>query len=204
MKKIKILFSILIILQLNLFTFSSVFSQEKKIDPTIEKGIGQYKHENYDEALITLKKARSEDPKSTLAAYYLGLTYKQLQDYNEAIVHLKDAVTFSPKIKGALIELIDCYYQIGELDEAKIWIREAEKEGIRPAQTAFLKGLILLKGAEEEKAITAFGKAKSLDKSMIPACDYQIGICNLRARKYVDARKAFEQVAVVDPSSNMA
>ena len=179
-------------------------AQEKKVNPTLEKGIGQYKHENYDEAVITLKKAREEEPSSTLAAYYLGLTYKQVQNYSDAVPPLRDAVTYSPKIKGALIELIDCLYQLNQLDEAKRWIAEAEIEGIRPAQTAFLKGLLLVKAEDVPGAIASFENAKSLDKSMAQACDYQIGVANLKANKFEDARKAFKQVVIVDPSSNMA
>ena len=179
-------------------------AQEKKVNPTLERGIGQYKHENYDEALVTLKKARDEEPDSTLAAYYLGLTHKQLQNYKDAAPHLRDAVTYSPKIKGALIELIDCLYQLGSLDEAKRWIEEAEKEGIRPAQTAFLKGLVLEKAEDVPGAIASFENAKELDKSMTQACNYQIGVANLKANKFDEARKAFHEVVLVDPSSNMA
>ncbi len=177
---------------------------EEKISAVLEKGIGQYKHENYDEALITLKSAQSEAPQSSLAAYYLGLTYKQLQDYEKAIPHLKDAVTFSPKIKGALPELVDCYYQLGKLEEAKTWIAEAQADGIRPAQMIFLKGLILLKEEKWEDAIETFKDAKGLDPAMAQTCNYQIGIAYLKGKKISDAQKAFTEVVITDPSSNMA
>ena len=179
-------------------------SEEEKISATIEKGIGQYKHENYDEALITLKKDREENPQSSLAAYYLGLTYKQLQDYKEAIPNLKDAVTFSPKIKGAMIELIDCLYQSGNTEEAARWIAEAENDGIRPAQVAFMKGLVLLKDEKWEDAITALKNAKELDPSMSQSCNYQIGMAYLKGKKISDAQKAFTEVVITDPNSNMA
>lgn len=175
-----------------------------KISVILEKGIGQYKHENYDEALITLKKAKEDEPRSSLAAYYLGLTYKQLQNYKEAVPPLKEAVTYSPKIKGALIELIDCLYQLGRLDEAKQYIAEAEREGIRPAQTAFLKGLILLKDAKNEEAVSSFENAKELDKSMAQACNYQIGIAYVKINKYGDAARVFKELVLVDPNTSMA
>ena len=170
----------------------------------LEKGIGQYKHENYDEALVILGKAREENPQSSLAAYYLGLTHKQLQNYDEAIANLKDAVTFSPKIKGAVLELIDCLYQLGRLDEAKRWIAEAEADGIRPAQVAFLKGLVLLKDEKLEDAVAAFRNAKELDPSMAQASNYQIAMAYLKGKKISEAQKAFTEVVIADPSSNMA
>ncbi|MFA5271678.1 MAG: tetratricopeptide repeat protein, partial [Candidatus Omnitrophota bacterium] len=179
-------------------------STKPKTNSSLELGIGQYKHENYEEALSLLKKARQENAQSSLAAYYLGLTYKQLQNYKEAIPYLKDAVTYSPKIKGALMELIDCFYQLNELDQAKKWIVEAEDEGIRPAQTAFLKGLVLLKDGDTPGAITAFEDAKALDKSMTQSANYQIGIAQLKSGKTKEAKRAFEEVVLVDPNSNMA
>lgn len=193
------------------FNFSGiVFSQEtaqdetKKLNPTLEKGIGLYKHENFDEALGVLKKARQEEPQSTLAAYYVGLTYKQMQNYKEAVPHLRDAVTMSPKIKGALIELVDCLYQTNQLDEADKWIAEAEAAGIRPAQIAFLKGLILLKENKDAAAISSFENAKALDPSMAQAVDYQIAIAYMKAGKFSNAKDVFQQLSLVDPNSTMA
>lgn len=179
-------------------------TEKPAITSTLERGIGQYKHENYEEALILLKKARQEQPQSSLAAYYLGLTYKQLQDYKEAAGYLEDAVTYSPKIVGALMELIDCYYQLNQTEEAKKWLVEAEKEGIRPAQTAFLKGLVLVREGESTSAVEAFKNAKNLDKSMEQACDYQIAIAHLKAGRFEQAQDAFKEVVLVDPTSNMS
>jgi len=183
---------------------SAPAAPEKKLNATLEKGIGLYKHENFDEALGVLKQARIEEPQSTLAAYYLGLTYKQMQNYNEATPHLRDAVTLTPKIKGALIELIDCLYQIGQLDEANKWIVEAETEGIRPAQTAFLKGLVLLKEDKNDDSIKSFENAKALDQSMTQAADYQIAIAYMKTGNFHNAKDVFQQLVVVDPNSTMA
>ncbi|OGX19190.1 MAG: hypothetical protein A3K83_07055, partial [Omnitrophica WOR_2 bacterium RBG_13_44_8b] len=194
-------FSVLLFILLPAFITQA---QETKLSATLEKGIGQYKHENYDEALSTLKQARQEDPSSTLAAYYLGLDYKQLQDYKHAISHLKDAVTNTPKIIGALIELIDCLYQVGEYEEALKWVAEAEIEGIRPAQVAFLKGLILLRQNNNQEAIAAFTQAKQLDKFIEQQCDYQIGIAHLKAKEFNYAQEAFNQVIALEPLSSIA
>lgn len=183
---------------------SQTTAPEKKINPTLEKGIGLYKHENYDEAAGVLKHARNEEPQSTLAAYYLGLTYKQMQNYNEASSHLRDAVTLTPKIKGALIELIDCLYQTGQLEEADKWIAEAENEGIRPAQIAFLKGLVLLKEDKDDDAIKSFENAKDLDQSMAQAAEYQIAIAYMKTGKFSNAKDVFQQLVLVDPNSSMA
>jgi len=189
---------------LMLMVVPKIEAQEKKISPLLEKGIGQYKHENYDEALANLQQAVKDDPESSLANYYLGLDYKRLQQYKNAIPYLRNAVTFTPKIIGALVELIDCLYNVNELEEANKWIVEAEKEGIRPAQVAFLKGLVLLKEDKSEAAIASFETAKELDKTMTQSVDYQIGIAHLKSQDFRDAQKAFKSVIFLEPSSNIA
>ena len=202
-KQIGLLFTISIV-SLFLFPLSQSIAQTENLSPTLERGIGLYKHENYEEALPLLIKAREEEPQSTLAAYYLGLNYKQLQNYRQAIPHLRDAVTNIPKIKGALIELIDCLYNYDRLEEAKKWVKEAETEGIRPAQVSFLKGLVLIKEGKYEEAIVALEDAKARDKSMEQASDYQIGIAHLKAKEVDKAQDAFHDVVDILPSSNLA
>ena len=172
--------------------------------PTLEKGISLYKQENFDEALILLKKARQEQPSSSLAAYYLGITYKQLQNYKEAKVQLIEAVSLTPKIKEALLELVEVLYQLGELNEAKTYIEIAERENIKPPQIAFLKGLVLLKNGENLEAIEAFENAKELDKTLAQAADYQIGLANLKQKRFEEAKKAFKDIIVLDPNSDLA
>lgn len=83
-----ILASLMIVI-LMLMVIPKSEAQETKISPILEKGIGQYKHENYDEALANLQQAVKDDPESSLASYYLGLNYKRLQQYKKAIPLLK-------------------------------------------------------------------------------------------------------------------
>lgn len=174
------------------------------VDSSLEQGITLYKKENFDEAVVLLKKARQEDPNSSLAAYYLGITYKQLQDYKLAKGQLTDAVTLTPKIKEALVELIEVLYQLGEIEEAKSYIATAERENIKPSQVAFLKGLVLLKAGENMDAITAFENAKVIDPSLAQAADYQVGIANLKEKRFAEAKKVFHEIIILDPNSDLA
>ena len=43
----------------------------------LERGIAEYKAENYEEAFALFQKAREEHPESSVAAFYLGLVYKK-------------------------------------------------------------------------------------------------------------------------------
>ena len=122
-------------------------------DTMLEKGIEEYKAENYEEAVDILLAVRYEQPASSIAAFYLGLTYKQMREYRLAERNLREAITLSPPVKDAYLELAEVLYTLDALREAKEWITKSEQEGIKPAHTAFLKGLILLKEGKADDAI---------------------------------------------------
>jgi len=171
--------------------------------PLLLEGIDLYKQESYEEAAETLVRARNEDPKSSTAAFFLGLTYKQMMDYPKAAVHLEEAVTLSPKIRDALIELIDVLIQLDRLEEAGKWIAVAEEQEISPAKTAFLRGLYWQKLGKDDQAIEAFEKARSLDPSLGQAAEFQIGIIYFKQKKLDLAKKRFETVYVKDPLTDL-
>ncbi len=170
----------------------------------LKQGIANLKDENYEEAIDDLKKARDHDPKSSVAAFYLGAAYKKIQDYKEARVHLKDAINLSPAVKEAVIELADVSYQLGNIDEALETLEIAEREGIAPAQAAFLKGLVLLKQGKNTEAIESFIKSKSTDSKLATSADYQIGVANMQEGRLSDAREIFKEIIVRDPNSNLS
>jgi tetratricopeptide (TPR) repeat protein len=170
---------------------------------SLSRGIEEYKDENFEEALEILIKAREEDPASSLAAFYLGLTYKQLMNYKDAAANFRDAVTLKPPVKEAVVELIEVLYNLGELQEAKEWLDVADREKIKPAQTAFLKGLILLKENNDIEAIKAFEKSKEIDNTLTQAADFQIGIAYMKERKLSEAREKFRAIAIVSPESDL-
>jgi len=173
-------------------------------DDLIEKGLAQFRAENYEEALLLLKEAREADPKSSPAAFYLGLTYKQVGDFREAIRNYRDAVSLVPSIKDAYIELIEMLYNINEFGEAKEWANKAEALGIKPANAAFLRGLILLKENKNRDAITAFAQSKERDKSFTQPADFQIALALAKERRLSDARKTLKAVIAISPDSELA
>jgi len=70
-------------------------------DTMLEKGIEEYKAENYEEAVDILLAVRYEQPASSIAAFYLGLTYKQMREYKLAERNLREAVTLNPPVNDA-------------------------------------------------------------------------------------------------------
>ncbi len=204
---LKKIVGVFIIVVISLSGRTLCFAEEKSADEIapIQKALWQFKHENYEEALELFMELREKDPDSSLVAYYTGLAYKKVENYSAAEPHLEAAVTMYPKVKGALLELIDVYYKKGRIKKAKKWIKVAEKEGINPAQTAFFKGLILLKdGVHPEDSIEAFKKAKMLDSSLTGTVNYHIGLAYMKAEKLSEAREVFSDISTQNPNTSLA
>jgi tetratricopeptide (TPR) repeat protein len=183
-----------------LFLSPCAFSQTP---PGLEEGIKQYQAENYEEAIEILTKARKQDPRSSVAAFFLGMAFKQANDIPAAEPHLKDAAELPPPVREAPVELIDVYYRQGKLDEAKKWVAVAESNNIFPAKTAFLKGMIAVSEGQYQQAIDAFENAKKLDAAYTQSADLQIGVCYVNLRKYDMAKQRFQTAITQDPLSDL-
>lgn len=170
----------------------------------LEKGIAEYKAENYEEALGLLKEAGEKHPESSIVAFYLGLAYKQVENFREAATHFRNAIKLTPPVLDAYTELIEILYNLDELKEAREWITKAEQEGVKPAYIAFLKGLVFLKEDKTGEAIGAFSRAKELDKTLAQASDFQIAMTHTKERKFEKARESLKAVIAVDPTTELA
>ena len=175
-----------------------------QISSLIKKGMEEYKDESYEEAIETLEQARKEDPKQSVAAFFLGMAYKQTMDYEKALENLLDAANLDPRIKEALVEVVDVSMQLGKIEVAKKWIKVAEKENIFPAKIAFLKGLIFTEEGKNKQAAESFARAKSIDPNIAQAADIQIALSYMKDRRLNDAKKSFEAAIVNDPQSDLA
>lgn len=181
---------------------STGFSQTN--NPLLEEGIKQYQAENYDEAIEALEKARAQDPKSSQAAFFLGMAYKKTTAYGKAAANLEDALKLKPVAKDALAEYIDVLLKLNKLAEAKNLIKAAREQNVAPANISFLEGLILVKEKNCAGAVASFESAKSLDKSLQQAADYQIGLCFMNEKNLKKAQERFKATASYDPNSNLA
>ncbi len=87
MKKIAIRVSSfsLISLLFILFFPLNIFCEQSD---SLQKGMDEYRDESYEEAIVTLTKARADEPDSSAAAFFLGMAYKQTMDYEKALKNL--------------------------------------------------------------------------------------------------------------------
>lgn len=179
-------------------------AKEQQFSDHLSQGILNLKEENYEEAVEDFKMAREDAPTSARAAYLLGIAYKRVQNYQEALPNLKASSVLQPPVREAVLELADALYQVGRNEEGLLAVEMAEREGVEAAQTAFLKGLILLKAGKNLEAVDSFKKAKEIDVKLATSADYQIGTANLQEGNLAEAREIFRDVIVRDPNSDIA
>ncbi len=173
-------------------------------DADFQRGVTDYRSENFEEAAASFEKALRNDPASTVTSYWLGLSYKQMLDYKKALKNFSNAVEGQPAVKEAVFELAEMNYHLKKYDEALGNILLAEKINIRPAEVAFMKGLVLSEKGKATEAVASFEKAKALDSSMAQSADYQMGVVLVKLGRLKEADQVFRGLIVVDPNSDLA
>lgn len=173
-------------------------------DDFFEKGIAEFKAENYEEALIFFEKAYKKNPNDPRITSYLGLTHREMQNYPEAVKFFKETLNLDPKAAEVKFLLADVLYGMLNYEEALTVIEAALKEGVRPAESNFLKGQILLKLKKNEEAVAAFKKAKELNPSLTQQADFQIATVYIQEREFKKAKEMFKGLMTVDPTSDWA
>ncbi len=170
----------------------------------LQNGIGQYRDENYEEALELFKKAELQDPKSSVLAFYMGLSYKQIGELEKAKAYFEKSLTLVPPTYDSFMELIEILYAMNNFDEAMVWIKKAELLNVQPSKIAFLKGLVFAKKNNRLQSIEAFKKAKALDSKISQAADLQIALNYAALRKFKEAKASLDRVIETDPETEIA
>lgn len=173
-------------------------------NPLIEKGIAEYRAENFEEAVVLFKKVQEQEPGNGVVYFYLGLIDKQVGNLNEAVKNLQDSLRLRPPVLDAYAEIIDALYNLNQLKEAREWILKAEEVGHEPAKIAFLKGLVAQREERNREAIVSFKKAKELEPSLAQAADFQMALSLAKDRRLIEARDSLRAVLSKDPSSELA
>jgi tetratricopeptide (TPR) repeat protein len=179
------------------------FSFSVNAEELLQKGIEQYRAENFEEALEIFNEAYKRKP-STLLSFYLGLTYKQTGEYKKAKQYFKEALTGIPKINDAYVEFIEVLYFLNELNEAILWIKEAEAQFIIPSKISFLKGMVLSKMGRYDEARKSFERAKFLDPSLAQSADLQIALTYSAEKRPKEAMKILESLIKIEPKTDIA
>jgi len=174
------------------------------VDSRLERGIDEYRQENFEEAVVLLQSAWKDEPGSSLTAFYLGMALKQTGDYRAAEEFLKKSTTLSPPVLDSYLELADLLYTLDDLDGAVQYLDRAEKSGVKPASVSFLKGLVLARKGDTEEAIVALDEAKRRDGALTQQVELQEAIILARERRLRQARDSLKALIALDPTSEAA
>lgn len=93
--------------------------QSSEATVLLEKGIAQFREEQYEQALQTLGSIPAGTIKDWRAPYYMGSALIQLKDYESAAVQLEEALSLSKHEKNVLFALGVVYYKLGNISLSK-------------------------------------------------------------------------------------
>jgi len=154
-------------------------------------------------AVETFKRAAALAPESADVRLYLGLHYAKGRDWAQAAPLLEQAVADFPDRVPALEGLAAVRERQGRFDEA-IALRQ-QVFGLRdpaPAELARLGELAMSRG-NTPVAVDAFERARAAAPESF-AHDLELGVLYMDARRFTEARAAFDRVPASHPRRAMA
>lgn len=185
MKRVLSSFLLLIFLSVTVLSTPLFAKEVLAPDHDLKRAIEEYNSREFGAALSTLLKLKEDGDESELGAYYLGLIYKEFLVYDKAILSLKEAAWHKPPVSEAFYSLAQIYFDLNRPFDALGQIKNAEDGGVRPAYTAYLKGLILISIDKPHDAVNAFDRARLLAPGLSVAVKYQKNIAFDLMRKHV-------------------
>lgn len=169
----------------------------------LERGIADFKAENYEEAAASFSQAYRANPRDARAAAYLGMTYKEMQDYPQAVRYLREAYALNPADAEVGAALAEACYTDGKYEEALKTLDSLPLPARTSTASNFMRGLIYSKQQKTGEAISAFTQART-DPSLQQQADYQIAAAYVQARDYAKAQSMFQSIIQASPSSTWA
>ncbi|MGC2693995.1 MAG: tetratricopeptide repeat protein, partial [Desulfobaccales bacterium] len=159
--------------------------------------------ENYEEALAQLTKAWQTGPHTAEKAFYLGVVYRQLLDYPKARDYLEEAVRLKPNYMEARKLLADTLITLDKPDLALIQLKELEKAGYQPAQTAMMQGQVAMKQKRYREALEYFDKAKT-DPALAQEASLQASLALAALNRLKEAQTTLKETIILAPQTSTA
>ena len=133
------------------FNKAVILDSENEI---LYRGLGwsYYYLEDYEGAIENFEKAISINEDFDDLYGFLGASYYSLEKYDQAIENFEKAIGLYPENDKFYVGLALCYYQTGNYEDALNYLTKAENINELTFSTKLVKGSILIKLKEYEKA----------------------------------------------------
>jgi Tfp pilus assembly protein PilF len=132
---------------------------EKASSAKVAQGIDAIKAQDFAKAKSLLTEARTENPKDSQAAFYLGVALEGLSDAPGATAAYKDALALDPKLTEASVNLsallLDAKDATGALSVAEAGLKTAPKQ----PDLLLNRALALEAAGKKDESLKAYGAA---------------------------------------------
>jgi len=168
---------------------------------SISRGVAEYQDESFEEAAVTLEKARKTAPQDSRLLYYLGLSYKSMLDFDKARTFLQQAHKRAPENGEINYHLGEVLYDLGDYKAAEAALKQTISSGVKAGRASYFLGLLRYKTGRPAEAVAAFSHAVQLDASLKKKALYSMGLAQSRMGDRQAALQSFRQVMDVAPDS---
>jgi Tfp pilus assembly protein PilF len=171
---------------------------EKASSPKVAQGIDAIKAQDFAKAKTLLTDARTENPKDSQAAFYLGVALEGLTDGAGATAAYKDALALDPKLTEASVNLsallLDAKDAAGALSVAEGGLKTAPKQ----PDLLLNRALALEAAGKKDESLKAYGAAVAASPDNV---DLRIAYAELLTAAK-DDKTALEQLRAVSTSED--
>jgi tetratricopeptide (TPR) repeat protein len=132
-------------------------------------GVISYQLQNYDSAILHIKKSLQIKPTNSDAYYNLGRAFQKKGEPNDAIKYYQKAVQQNPYFIDAYLNIGNLFQETGKLDEAIINYQKATDIDPNFAGAHYNLGVVFQEKDQLNEAIAAYQKAIHLNPSYADA-----------------------------------
>ncbi len=158
---------------------------------------------NYEEALDQLTQAWQKGTRTPEKAFQLGVLYRRTLNYPKAREYFEEAVRIKPNYPEARRLLADTLLSMEKPEDALPHLKELERVGYQPGQTAYLLGMAAAKLKRFQDALDYFSKAQA-DPGVAADAKLQMSMALASLNRFKEARKSLDEIALMAPGTDAA
>lgn len=168
------------------------------VDPHLAAGIDRLRRGRYEQAVMALSAAATENPDSASAHLLLGESYRGAGLCRPAIVAYRQALRSDADMASAWNGLGSCLLREGQVDQAKQALREAVRFDPANAVTRNNLGTALLQSGDLDGAERLFRQALA-DDPALAAARGNVGLVLRRRGNLAGALREYRAALDLDP-----